>query len=115
LECRLKKLTDALLEAFEREIEEYEEGDEIQETEIPLELQIIMNRAYDLAELHEIGAVFHYPDALTCEEWIAMRALQQARRKAERRVKDREREESDLKERERRLMYLTGRTHGDRN
>jgi len=73
-----------------------------------------MNRAYDLAELHQIGAVFTYPDALTSEEWIALRVMQQARRNAEKRVRDQERDEAELKERESRLRTLTGR-HGDRN
>lgn len=92
--------------------ERIEQGEAIleDEDELPRDLLQLMIRAWDLKELHEVGAVFNYPDALTSEEWVALRALQAAGREIEKQEREKAEEERELKEREMKLKRLTGRT-----
>jgi hypothetical protein len=50
--------------------------------------------------------MFSYPDALTSEEWVALRAIQVAFRRVEKREQDRQKEESEMREREQRLKGI---------
>lgn len=68
-----------------------------------------MLRAFDLAELNEVGAVFPYPDTLTSEEWIALRCLQSARRRFMEVEAQRDKAERELSEQKQRLDNILGR------
>jgi hypothetical protein len=87
-----------------------DEGDiEDSSDDVPIHISQLMARAWDLRELHEVGAVFTYPDALTSEEWIALRSLQSASRKYEEQARKKAEEEAEMREREQRVRQMTGR------
>ena len=68
-----------------------------------------MLRANELSELSLIGASFAYPNALEPEEWLALSAYQEAKRRHEERARKEAEEEREMREREQRLRGLTGR------
>lgn len=68
-----------------------------------------MLRANDLHELAQCGATYPYPQALEAEEWIALAAYQESKRRYEERARKEAEEERDMREREQRLRGLTGR------
>jgi len=77
--------------------------------EIPIEIRLLMLRANDLHELAQCGATYPYPQALEPEEWVALSAYQEAKRRFEERERKEQEEERDMREREQRLKGLTGR------
>lgn len=107
----------ALFDAFVNEGERSEKGDQGAEDadddgedDPPFDLALLMARAIDLDELHQVGASFAYPDSLTLEEWVALRQLQAARRKIEGDLQQRQKDDAEMREREQRLKTMTGRT-----
>jgi hypothetical protein len=68
-----------------------------------------MLRANDLHELAQCGATYPYPGALEVEEWVALSAYQEAKRRFEERERKVQEEQRDMREREQRLKGLTGR------
>jgi len=111
LGCGFIGLTTALFNAFvaENDRDEKSERDE-NDPDFPFELALLMARAIDLDELHQVGASFDYPNALDLEEWIALRELQRARRKIEANEIQKQKDDAEMKEREQRLKAMTGRT-----
>ena len=68
-----------------------------------------MLRANDLHELAQCGATYPYPQSLEVEEWIALAAYQESKRRYEERARKESEEERHMREREQRLRGLTGR------
>jgi hypothetical protein len=46
--------------------------------EVPAHMNAPLARALELFELKESGAVFIYPDGLTAEDWLCLRAARRA-------------------------------------
>lgn len=102
-------LTSALFNAFVKEGERDEKNPRDDDDDFPFELGMLMSRAIDLDELHQVGASFDYPGALSLEEWVALRELQRARRKIEADEAQKQKDDAEMREREQRLKKMTGR------